>query len=324
MSDPHIFRSLPQAAEQASPCALAIGNFDGVHLGHRSLLKNTVELAQERHITPAVLTFDPHPTTVVAPERTPEKLCSLEDRLRLLDEAGAQEITVLPFTAETARLSPEDFVRRILVDTLNVKLVVVGENFRFGFQQAGTAQTLTDIGKQLGFEAYRLPPVLSRGEIVSSSAIRRYLVDGDISHANRLLGRCFSLSGPVISGHGIGSRQTVPTLNLEPSLGQLTPRGVFVTETTEIATGRNWQSITNVGTRPTFNGDQLTIETFLLSPFEEPSPQEIRVEFRRFIRPERAFPDPQSLRAQIMLDVDRAKAYWRRVGGVSKAAPSIY
>ena len=128
----------------------------------------------------------------------------------------------------------------------------------------------------------------------------------------------------MVSGHGIGSKQTVPTLNLQPTPGQLTPRGVFITETCEPSTGRSWQSITNAGNRPTFAGEEVTVETFLLSPFEEPTAEYIRVDFRRFVRAEQAFPDPQSLRAQIMRDVRRAKAYWRRVRPVSTAAPSIY
>ena len=132
--------------------------------------------------------------------------------------------------------------------------------------------------------------------------------------ANRLLGRCFALNGPVVSGHGIGSKQTVPTLNLRPAPDQLVPRGVYITETFEVPAGRRWHSITNAGVRPTFGGEELTVETFLLSPFEEPTPSNIRVEFRRFIRTEQQFPDPQSLKAQILRDVRRAQAYWRRVG----------
>ncbi len=324
MSASAIFRSSEEARKRSSPCALAIGNFDGVHLGHQSLLRATVESARQKGVVPAALTFDPHPTTIVAPERVPLKLCSLDERLRLLEAAGARQITVLPFTAEMARLSPEAFVQQILVDALKVRLVLVGENFRFGHQQAGNAETLSTIGQQLGFEARLLAPVFWRGEIVSSSAIRRYLNKNAIYRANRLLGRCFAVEGPVVSGFGIGSKQTVPTLNLEPTPGQLTPRGVYITETFDVDSGRNWQSITNIGNRPTFNGQAVTIETFLLSPFEEPTPKRIRVEFRRFVREERSFPDAQSLRAQIMRDVGRATSYWRRVANRSKAAPSIY
>lgn len=296
-----------------TPCALAIGNFDGVHLGHRALVGASASYADQHGLTPTVLTFDPHPTHIVAPGRVPLIICSLAERVRLLKEAGADAVHVEPFTSELASLSPREFVLQVLVRKLNAKGVFVGENFCFGAQKAGTPDVLRALGGEFGFTTQFLPPVCCRREIVSSSAVRRYLSEGRVCRANRLLGRCFTLKGPVVSGHGIGSKQTVPTLNLRPVSNQLVPRGVYITETLEESTGRRWQSITNAGVRPTFGGEELTVETFLLSPFEEPTPTDIRVEFRRFIRPEQQFPDPQSLKAQILRDVGRAQAYWRRV-----------
>lgn len=295
------------------PCALAIGNFDGVHLGHQALVAATVAYAEQRGLLPAVLTFDPHPTHIVAPHRIPPLICSLAERIRLLQEAGAREIYVEPFTNELAALTPREFVLQILIGKRKAKAVFVGENFCFGAQKAGTPEVLRTLGAELGFDTHFLPPVRYRQEIVSSSAIRRYLSEGRVSRANRLLHRCFALNGPVVSGHGIGSKQTVPTLNLRPAPDQLVPHGVYVTETLELPTGRRWQSITNAGVRPTFGGEELTVETFLLSPFEEPTPTDIRVEFRRFVRPEQQFPDAGSLKAQILRDVQRAQTYWRRV-----------
>ena len=324
MSGPAIFRSLDQAAAHAQPCALAIGNFDGVHLGHQALLAKTVELALTQRLQPAVLTFHPHPTTVVAPERVPLNLCSLEERLNLLAQRGVQAITVLPFTPEVSRFSPEDFARRVLQHALQTRHVIVGGNFRFGCDQAGTPETLAALGPSLDFRNTFLPPVFLRGELVSSSSVRRHLINRRLARANRLLGRCFTISGPVVSGQGIGSRQTVPTLNLQPGPDLLVPRGVFITETFDPATGRRWQSITNNGVRPTFGGDHLTVETFLLSPFSPPAPDYITVEFRSFLRPEQAFPDAQALRSQILRDVARAQSYWRRVAKLHERIPSIY
>ena len=305
------------------PCSLAIGNFDGVHLGHQALVAATVAYAGQHDLLPAVLTFDPHPKQIVAPHRVPLMICSLAERIRLLKEIGVREVYVEPFTNELAALTPREFVSQILVEKLKVKAVFVGENFRFGAQKAGTPDVLRALSAEFGFVPHFLPPVRYRREIVSSSAVRRYLSEGSVSHANRLLGRCFSLSGPVVSGHGIGSKQTVPTLNLRPAANQLVPRGVYVTETFELPTSRHWQSITNAGVRPTFGGEELTVETFLLSPFEEPTPTNIRVEFRCFIRPEQRFPDPGSLKAQIMRDVARAQAYWRRVSLLSKPPQAL-
>jgi riboflavin kinase/FMN adenylyltransferase len=305
------------------PCCLAIGNFDGVHLGHQALVAATVAYAGQHGLTPAVLTFDPHPTHIVAPQRVPLMICSLTERIRLLMEAGAGEVYVELFTSELAALTPREFVARILMEKLKAKAVFVGENFCFGAQKAGTPDVLRALSMEFGFVAHFLPPVRYRHEIVSSSAIRRYLSEGRVSRANRLLGRCFALNGPVVSGHGIGSKQTVPTLNLRPAPNQLVPRGVYITETFETPAGRRWQSITNAGVRPTFGGEELTVETFLLSPFEEPTPTNIRVEFRRFVRPEQQFPDPGSLKAQILRDVARAQSYWRRVSQLGKPSQAL-
>ncbi len=308
-----VFRSLEEARGNFGPCALAIGNFDGVHIGHQALLRRAVDFGAGNAAVPAVLTFDPHPAAVVAPERMPKMICSLAQRLRLLSESGAQRILVLPFTAEVARLSPEEFVSQILIDALQTKGVFVGDNFRFGHKQAGTPEVLRALAAKYGFLSDFICPVRIRGEIVSSSSIRRYLTSGNVSRAGRMLGHCFALEGAVVAGHGIGSKQTVATLNLQPVSNQIVPRGVYVTETREMDSDRRWPSITNAGTRPTFGGEKLTIETHLLSSLDAPAPGQIEVQFRRFIRSERRFEDAAALKVQILKDVARAQAYWRRL-----------
>jgi len=310
---PHVFRSLEEARGRLRLCALTIGNFDGVHIGHQALVAATLRYAVANALTPAVLTFYPHPTVIVTPERVPQLICTLDQRLRFLQAAGATNIIVLPFTADFARLSPRQFVSQALCDALDTKAVFVGDNFRFGRRHRGTAQTLKLLGPEFGFIAQTVQPVSLRGEIISSSVIRRYLSSGNVSRAARLLGRCFSLEGPVVRGHGVGAKQTVPTVNLAPPAGQLIPRGVYITETLDPSTGRRWESITNCGFRPTFGGDELTIETFLLSPLEGAAPSQIEVRFHRFVREEQQFPTPEALRAQILRDVSRAQAYWRRL-----------
>lgn len=307
-----VFRSLDEARGRFGPCALAIGNFDGVHIGHQVLIRGAVEFAAQNHITSAVLTFDPHPTAIVAPERMPQMICTLDQRLKLLMRFGAQRILVLPFTPELARLSPEEFVSKVVSGALQTRGVFVGDNFRFGYKQAGTPDVLRALGEQYGFASEFIHPVRYRNEIVSSSSIRRYLASGNVTRAGRLLGHCFTLEGPVIGGKGIGSKQTVPTLNLSPVKNQVTPRGVYITETTD-RTGRRWPSITNVGNRPTFGGEELTIETYLLGALTGSSPEWIEVQFRRFVRSERHFPDAAALKAQILKDVAQARKYWRRV-----------
>lgn len=319
-----IFRSLNEAKLRFEPSALAIGNFDGVHVGHQALLARTLTVAAPKNLIPSVLTFHPHPTSVVAPDRTPKLITNLEEKLRLLGSLGVGQIMVLPFTNEIAGTNPREFVSQILVESLKVGVVLVGENFRFGHKQAGTPATLRSLGQEFGFDSQFLAPVIVRGEIASSSAVRKHVSEGSVSRAARLLNRCFFVEGPVVSGHGIGSRQTVPTLNLLPDPDQVLPRGVFVTETLELPSGRRWPSITNVGNRPTFQGEELTIETYLLEPLAEPSPERIQVHFRRFLRAERPFPDAASLKAQILRDVGRAQTYWRRAANLSRLTPSIY
>jgi riboflavin kinase/FMN adenylyltransferase len=309
----HVCFSMDSAQADFGPCALTIGNFDGVHLGHQALLKATGEYAREHRIRPAVLTFHPHPAVFVAPERVPELICSLDERVRLLSEAGAERILVLPFNDRLARFTPYEFVAQIVVEGLRAQAVFVGENFRFGHKQAGTTRTLTELGQTLHFAACFLAPVRYRGKLVSSSAIRQNIAAGNVALAGRLLNRCFSLEGDVVKGHGIGSRETVPTLNIKPPAGQIIPRGVYITQTLEPSTGRVWPSITNAGTRPTFDGVELTVETFLLAPLAGAPPQHIQLQFRRFIRPEQHFPDPATLKTQILRDVARAQTFWRRI-----------
>ena len=307
-----VFRSIEEARGKFGPVSLAIGNFDGVHIGHRALLRAAQDFAHAQALKTAVLTFHPHPTVLVAPSRVPPMLCTLEQRIRRLQEAGAEAILVLPFTEEVACLTPEEFVQQILVTALNTKAVFVGDNFRFGHDKCGTPEVLRALGDTYEFATTFLDRVTYRGRIVSSSAIRQALANYQMLLAARMLGRCFSIDGPVVSGQGIGSKQTVPTLNLRPSEGQMTLRGVYITKTTDMDNGQAWPSITNAGVRPTFGGNDVSIETFLLGPLEGNAPKNIRVDFRRYVRDEQQFSSPGALREQIMKDVGRAKSYWRR------------
>jgi riboflavin kinase/FMN adenylyltransferase len=293
---------------------ITIGNFDGVHAGHRQLLRRLVELGREHHLKPVVLTFDPHPTRVVAPHRAPRLLTTIEERVALIRAQGVEDVVVLPFTAETAQLSPEEFVERIVVGQLHAKIVMVGDNFRFGHKQAGDIKTLTELGVRFGFQTHVVDAVHRRGRVVSSSEIRRLIEEGNVAMAGRLLERPYDLSGDVVSGHGIGSKQTVPTLNLSTPCEVIPATGVYITRTRDLETGDRWDSITNVGTRPTFDGDSLSIETFLLSSFDGLTPGRISVEFLHRLRAERKFESPEALKQQIFHDVGRAQTFFRRLG----------
>ena len=307
-----ICRKLAEVPASFGPVAVTIGNFDGVHAGHRYIMRRAVEIALEHGWQPAVLTFHPHPMRLLAPERSPRLLTTVEQRCQLIAQQGIERVLVLPFTREISQLSPEDFVRLILVDAMQARFVLVGENFRFGHRAAGNTETLRELGARYGFETEVVGAVRRRNRVVSSSEVRRLIDAGDVSMACRLLERPFALEGVVVSGQGIGSRQTVPTLNIETSSEVLPAVGVYVTRTCHPASGRIWDSITNVGYRPTFDGHGLTIETFLLSAFDGVTPEAIRVEFLHRVREERKFASPDALRAQIMLDVARTQTYFRR------------
>jgi len=294
--------------------ALTIGNFDGVHLGHRRLIRKVLEIADARVLTPALMTFDPHPTRVVAPERCPRLLTTLEQRERLVRAEGIELIDVCPFTPETARFTPEEFVSEIVVGRLGAGAVVVGRNFRFGHKAAGNVDTLRELGAKYGFDTQIVDEVTWRGTTVSSSRIRSFILNGDVSRGCRMLGRPYVLEGPVVHGHGIGSKKTVPTLNLATTAEVLPATGVYITRTFETSDSRQWRSVTNVGYRPTFNSDdRLTVETFLLDPLEADAPRAIRVQFLKRLREERKFENPEALKAQILRDVKRSQSYFRRL-----------
>jgi riboflavin kinase/FMN adenylyltransferase len=268
-----------------------------------------------------VLTFDPHPATIVAPERPSRLLSTHTERCTLMQSEGIEQVLILPFTFEVAHSTPEEFVEQVLVNTLGAKLVLVGENFRFGYRQAGNTQVLAELGKRFGFETRVMGAVLRRGRTVSSSEVRRAVEAGNVALAARLLERPYALEGEVVQGHGIGAKQAVPTLNLRTPAEVLPSTGVYITRTIDLdRENRQWDSVTNVGYRPTFGGRDLSIETFLLGEFEEPTPARIRVEFIRRLREECKFETPAALKAQILRDVSRTNAFFRRARKWAPAA----
>jgi riboflavin kinase/FMN adenylyltransferase len=311
-----VARSLEETAE-FEPVAVTIGNFDGVHTWHRELLQEVVRAAEAKGLQAAVLTFDPHPASIVAPQRAARLLTTQAERCSVLAREGIQYVLALPFTREVAHWTPEQFVERVLVKGLRARVVVVGDNFLFGHDQAGDTRVLARLGERFGFETRVITPVKRRGRTVSSSEIRRAVEAGKVALAGRLLGRPYATAGVVVPGHRVGSKQTVPTLNLRTHAQVLPATGVYITRTFDGESTRRWDSITNVGYRPTFadalRARELTIETFLLEPLESAAPEHIRVEYLRHVREERKFETPEALKAQILRDVGRAKTYFRRL-----------
>jgi len=309
-----IYRSLEEVPADFGPSALTIGNFDGVHFGHRQIMRRVAGLARQNGWKPSVVTFDPHPTRLVAPERAPRLLTTPERRAELMREEGMEQVLILPFTRSVAQLSAEEFVAQLLAGKLGARAVLVGDNFRFGRGQAGGAQSLIEWGPKYGFITEIVPAVACRGRVVSSSGIRELIRSGRVARAARQLQRPYVLEGRVVSGRGVGSRQTVPTLNLATGAEVIPANGVYVTRTCDPDGAREWNSVTNIGFRPTFGeSGELSIETFLLNPLEGETPARIRLEFLWRIREERRFESPEALKTQILMDARAAEAYFRRL-----------
>jgi len=292
---------------------IAIGNFDGVHLGHRSVLEYCIGLARETGAVATALTFEPPPLKVLRPESAPPRIATNEQRMQWFAELGMEAAVVLPFTMELSRVTAEDFVDEILVRQLKVKAVVVGENFRFGHKQAGNVKYLRELGMRNGFDVIVHEPVVLRGEIVSSTRVRKLVAEGNVAHAGRLLGRAFVLTGEVVSGTGIGRKFTFPTLNLRPEQELLPGKGVYITRTLLEGETRSRRSVTNVGMRPTFDGKGLTVETHLLDYTGEFSGKRIEVRFWKRLREEKKFAGAEELKSQIAKDIARARAFFDRL-----------
>lgn len=303
------------ARHSASGCGstLAIGNFDGIHLGHQAILRATIARAREHKAMATALTFDPLPQKVLRPESAPLRVSTNEQRLTCFAAMGMDAAVVLPFTHDLAKLSPQEFVDQILVRDLQVRSVFVGENFRFGHKQTGDARLLLQLGAERGFEVVVIPHVVHKGEVVSSTIIRREIAAGDVAHAGRLLGRPFVLTGKVVPGTGTGRRFTFPTLNLAPEQELLPARGVYVTRTRIESESRTRRSVTNIGVRPTFNGSALSVETHVLEPLDEVTPGRIEVHFWKRLREEKKFSGPEELRAQIAKDIAAANRFFTRL-----------
>ncbi len=306
-----IFSDLSELPGDFGPCALTIGNFDGVHAGHRQIIQRLVQISRAHGWKAAVLTFNPHPVSVIAPERSPRLMTTPLDRCEYLRETGVDQVLILPFDSTVAAWTPDFFVRDVLAKRLGARAVLVGRDFRFGYKQEGDTALLAHLGAELDILTELVPPITIRGARVSSSLIRSLVEEGRVALACRHLARPFTLQGSVVKGQGIGTKQTVPTLNLAPTSDVIPKTGVYVTRTHDLDSECRWKSITNVGYRPTFNGDGLTIETFLLEPLDQ-TPSRIRIDFHFRLRDERKFDSPEALKSQILKDVARVQKWFRR------------
>jgi riboflavin kinase/FMN adenylyltransferase len=306
-----IFRNLNELPPDFGPSVVTIGNFDGVHIGHRAVLSRVKQRAQALGARSIVVTFSPHPARVLRPESTTLRLITPEDyKLDLLAATGVDATLVLPFTPEFSRWSARQFAETVLQDALAATEVLEGENFHFGHGAAGDVNSLLELGRELSFGVEVFSPLLYGGTEVSSSRVRRSIAAGDMHTARHLLDRVFAVRSTPAPGRGYGTRYTVPTINLAPYPELLPGHGVYVTEI--CIHGETFQSVTNVGNRPTFGADSFAVETHILNfrplPLDEATPLELSFLLR--LRGEKKWESTDALRAQIGRDVANAKHFF--------------
>lgn len=292
------------------PSAVTIGVFDGVHRGHQHLVAGLIERARDEDLAAVALTFNPHPRTVIRPGLGITYLTSLEERVELLQSLGLDAVGVLAFTSELAQLSPRDFLA-LLVEELQMRLLMVGPDFALGRNRAGTISVMRQVGQELGFVVEVAPLLAEDDEKVGSSSIRNALSNGDIALVNRLLGRPFSLRGPVVTGDQRGRTLGFPTANIAIGLDRALPAyGVYVTRA--FVRENTYESCTSIGIRPTFDVEpRPTVETFIIDFDEDIYGQEMRIDLLERLRGEQKFESVEDLIAQMHKDIENTRAFFR-------------
>ena len=282
---------------------LAIGFFDGVHLGHQQIIRQTLADARQHEAAPLVLTFDRHPNTIVAPERVPPLIYSLSQKLRVIESLGVDVLMLIHFDAAFSRQSGEQFVRSLVRDPGQIRSICVGANFVFGHKRSGNVELLRKLGIELGFAVHGLAAVSLDGKTVSSTRIREAILSGNLDAASQMLGRAYSLSGIVVTGDGLGRELGFPTANIDTSGLALPPHGVYAVHAE--AGGKSFRAVLNIGNRPTLQNPnpQLRVEAHLLDFDADLYGQELEIVFVEQLRDERKFASLSELRHQIARDI---------------------
>jgi riboflavin kinase / FMN adenylyltransferase len=285
---------------------LTIGNFDGLHRGHQALLKSVVQRAVEKSGMAMVLTFDPHPITVLSPTTPLRLLTTMEDKLARFQEAGIEHVLCIPFDKAFAAFTPETFVCKVLRDQIGVRELFVGEQFAFGAGRSGRMTDLARLSKPAGFVVHAMPPIRVEDEIVSSTRIRTMVQAGEVHRAARFLGRPYDLAGTVVHGNQRGQALGWPTANICLPPHRVIPAdGVYATMA--VWKGRILDSVTYIGTRPTFGDGERLLEVYLLDEQMDLYGQEMSVRFLERLRGDQVFATPEELSRQIALDVLQAR-----------------
>lgn len=315
-----VFHKFDDVPADFGSTLVTVGNFDGVHRAHAHVLREIVARARQSSAKAVAVTFEPHPARILRPESGLKLLTPTPEKLRLLEGTGIDAVLLLSFGRDLSLMTPRQFAERILKKKLHAREVYEGYNFRFGHKAAGDMNLLTELGREMGFEVKVYPEMTLRGEHVSSSQIRKLLREGRVSRARHLLARPFCILSTPGRGRGYGSKYTVPTINLA-RYEELVPKdGVYITWTRVGA--ERFDSVTNVGNRPTFGAELFAIETHLLNfhPLELTPETEVEICFLDRLRDEIKFPSVEALREQIANDVKKARRYFllmRRFSGTN-------
>ncbi len=307
-----ILRHLP--ARPAVPVALTIGNFDGVHLGHRAMVGLLTDAAGQRGLVSCVMTFEPHPREFFAPDRAPTRLTSLREKLELLAGLGVEQVHVRRFDYDFARIAAEEFIEQVLVAGLGVRWVLVGDDFRFGARRQGDAAMLREALARKGVEVAQMQTVSLGGTRVSSTEVRERLAHGDLHGAAQLLGRPYSMSGRVVEGERLGKRLGFPTANLQMKHNRPPLAGIFVVDVLGLGQ-QPLEGVASLGVRPTVKESGAPVlEVHLLDFAREIYGQHLQVRFLHKLRDEERFADLETLKRHIARDVEDARRFFRRRG----------
>jgi len=283
-----------------------IGIFDGVHRGHQEILKKLVREAKKQKTYSLVITFHPHPRKVLAPASKTPLLISLKHRLRLIGKEGVDFCEVISFTKSLSRMKGHDFIKKILIQKFNIKALVVGENFSFGYKEEGDLRLLRKMGKGYGFQVFSISPVKSKKRFISSTRIRKKIERGDLKKASFLLGRPIIVLGTVRKGRSVGRRLGFPTANIDPHHEAIPPGGVYAVDAK--IHKRLYKAVLNIGRRPTLTKDrEPTIELHIFNFKKDIYEKDIEIIFKKKIRNERNFPSVEALQRQIQKDILRAR-----------------
>ncbi|RAL24781.1 hypothetical protein DL240_00800 [Lujinxingia litoralis] len=310
-----VYTSISEAAEKLERSVVTIGNFDGMHRGHQAIFGQVVEQAARLGATSVAMTFEPHPVAFFRPEAAPAKLSVPPAKYGLMGRYGVDAVVALRFDEALASMSPEAFIKEVLVEALGAVEVVVGEDFRFGHRRAGTTELLREEGARYGLKVVVPKLVEVGGAVVSSTRVRGLVKAGELAEVRELLGRPHRLTGEVVHGEARGRALGFPTANLEVVEGMaLPPDGVYASRLAKGGDERGWRAITNIGTRPTFGGGARTVETFVLeegvSDELDLYGEQVMLALYMRVREEKRFESPQALVAQIKSDVAQVRGFF--------------